>query len=90
MYDDRNACSLAEIPFMVGRGCLEVYLPLVSQLRSWNYCGLTEIFYDSNSKVIITSFNRKRAPDSYIYAVYKLRPVLSRHSSSREVDSRYL
>ena len=27
----------------VGRGCLEVYLPLVSQLRSWNYCGLTEI-----------------------------------------------
>ena len=43
MYGDRNACFLADIPFVVGRGCLEVYLPLVSQLRFWNYCGLTEI-----------------------------------------------
>ena len=43
-----NACFLADIPFMVGRGCLEVYLPLVSQLSSWNYFGLLNILFLQN------------------------------------------
>ena len=38
-----TTCFQADIPFMVDQGCLEVYLPRVSHLHSWNYCDLAEI-----------------------------------------------